>query len=141
MTTISYNHKDKEIAVDGRYSNNSGLVITDKGIKHVKREGKLFVYTTSGDDALSIIDIYFGGSADRQSYDATVMLVSDGRAYLMTYDGGALDKWEMRENTGIGSGGDFALAAMDFGCSAKEAVKYASTRNMHTGGKITVFKV
>ena len=37
-----------------------------------------------------------------------------------------------------GSGGHFALAAMDLGLSAEEAVKYASTRDMYTNDTIQV---
>lgn len=35
-----------------------------------------------------------------------------------------------------GSGAPFAIAALDFGKSAVEAVKYAMTRDVFTGGKI-----
>ncbi len=38
----------------------------------------------------------------------------------------------------IGSGALFALAAMDFGQSAAEAVGYACTRDIYSGGSITV---
>lgn len=141
MTTIAYNHKDREIAVDSRISNLSGLIVNDKAVKHVKRNGQLFVSTFSGSDHLLLIDIYFGAKAERESYDATVMFTCDGVVFIMSYSEGQLDQWPLLENAGIGSGGDFALAAMDFGCNAKDAVKYAATRNMYTGGKITVFKV
>lgn len=36
----------------------------------------------------------------------------------------------------IGSGRDFALAAMDMGASAKEAVEAAAKRDVYTGGTI-----
>lgn len=38
----------------------------------------------------------------------------------------------------IGCGQEFALAAMDHGKTAPEAVEYAATRNVYTGGLITV---
>ncbi len=38
----------------------------------------------------------------------------------------------------IGCGIEFALAAMDHGKTAREAVEYAATRNVYTGGLITV---
>lgn len=40
--------------------------------------------------------------------------------------------------TAIGCGFQFALAAMDHGKTAPEAVAYAATRNVYTGGLITV---
>lgn len=36
----------------------------------------------------------------------------------------------------IGSGRDFALAAMDMGATAKEAVEMAAKRDVYTGGTI-----
>jgi len=47
----------------------------------------------------------------------------------------------IKYNKGLGSGRDFAIAAMDHGKSAKEAVKYAMTRDTYTGGRIRVFNV
>lgn len=38
----------------------------------------------------------------------------------------------------IGSGMDFALTAMDLGCSPAEAVRAAAARDVNTGGEITV---
>jgi len=38
-----------------------------------------------------------------------------------------------------GSGRDWAIAALDFGRSAVEAVKYATTRDSHSGGLIRCF--
>lgn len=37
-----------------------------------------------------------------------------------------------------GSGGSYALAAMDLGCSPEEAVEAACKRDLFSGGKITV---
>ena len=39
----------------------------------------------------------------------------------------------------IGSGAEFAMSAMDFGMTAKEAVEYTMTRDIYTGGEVTVF--
>ena len=41
----------------------------------------------------------------------------------------------------LGSGTDFALAAMDAGASAKQAVKIAINRDIRSGGKAVVMKV
>ena len=140
MTTIAYNHKDKEIAVDSRVTSDN-LIITDSDIKYIERNGQLFVATSSGDDWRSLINIYFGGEPIKRDYDCTVMFTCDKVVFLMTYRDGQLNQWAIKEDTGIGSGGDYALAAMDFGLSAKKAVKYAMTRDCKTGGKVKVFKV
>lgn len=41
----------------------------------------------------------------------------------------------------IGSGEEYAIGAMDAGCSAREAVKIAAGRDIYTGGRIRVFKI
>jgi len=38
MTTVAYNHKDKEIAVDSRFSRGD-IISTDNGIKVFKEKG------------------------------------------------------------------------------------------------------
>ena len=140
MTTVAYNHRDKQIAVDGRVTSD-GLICSDRSIKYVETEDQVFLYTSSGDDGAQLIDVYLGAEPSKDNYESTVMLTCDGVVFLMTYDNGKLDQWSLLENTAIGSGGDFALAAMDFGKDAREAVEYAATRNVFTGGRITVFDV
>jgi len=44
-------------------------------------------------------------------------------------------------NDAMGSGEEFALAALDHGKTAEDAVAYAATRDSGTGGKIRVFDV
>ena len=41
----------------------------------------------------------------------------------------------------IGSGRDFALAAMRMGADAKKAVKIASEFDIHTGGRIRTMRL
>jgi len=72
----------------------------------------------------------------------SAFVVDNGVIYEFGLDSdGVLSKEALSENLCKGSGEFWAMAAMDFGCSAKEAVKYAMTRDMYTGGKIRVIKV
>lgn len=41
----------------------------------------------------------------------------------------------------IGSGAAYALAAMDMGASAEDAVRAAMKRDIYTGGKVRAMKV
>jgi len=41
----------------------------------------------------------------------------------------------------IGSGGSYARSALDFGCDAKEAVQYAVTKDVFSGGDIRVANI
>jgi ATP-dependent protease HslVU (ClpYQ) peptidase subunit len=44
-------------------------------------------------------------------------------------------------HSAIGSGGDFALTAMDMGGDSKKAIEMAILRDLSTGGKITTLKL
>ena len=57
---------------------------------------------------------------------------------LWSYAGDA--SCQLREDMpfAVGSGGPYALAAMDLGLSAEDAVKYASTRDMFTNDRTQV---
>ena len=54
---------------------------------------------------------------------------------------GLLKRYALTYNDADGSGYAFAISAMDFGCDARGAVKYASTRDNYTGGRIKVINV
>lgn len=65
----------------------------------------------------------------------SALTCGDGDVILWEYDG-TFTRFD--RPSAIGSGMAFALAAMDHGKSPGEAVAYASGRDIHTGGKITV---
>lgn len=140
MTTIAYSHKHKQIAVDGRVTSD-GLICSDKSVKYIERNDQVFFYTSKGDDGIHLVDVYFGAEPLKENYEATVMFTCDGVVFLMTYTNGELSQWSVVDDTAMGSGGDFALAAMDFGEGARGAVEYAATRDVFTGGEIAVFDV
>lgn len=145
MTTIVYDHNAKQIAVDSRATSN-GLITSDIEQKwHIDSDGVmwflsgcvsdydlLFLSFKSGDRAYDLPEIP----------DAVAFIVRDGEVLLR----GVTDKgeaWTQRltGNRCIGSGSTLALAALDFGCSAFDAVKYAATRDCYSGGEIRVFDV
>lgn len=141
MTTIAFNYKDKEIAVDSRFTKGD-LITTDKANKVFKRDGVIFVMTGSTKDYEKLIDIYFGAKNTFNSIECSAFVVDSGLVYEYGFDCNNNDCKELADgNMTLGSGGDFALAAMDFGCSAKDAVKYAMTRDIYTGGTVKVIKV
>jgi len=140
MTTIVYNHEDKEIAVDGRLTEN-GLIITDNDQKYIEKGGITFFLCGGYSDSYLLVDVYLGAEAGKADIDANIILIEDGRLFCVSYIGGSINKWSIEHNTAWGSGEKFALSAMDFGESAEQAVKYAATRDIYTGGTINVFKV
>jgi len=145
MTTIVYDHKAKQIAVDSR-STNSGMIVSDEDIKWLQDESGC-LWFLSGCLADTDLLLHSFKDGDRafdlpEIPDAIAMIMRNGDAFLR----GVTDKGEawtqkLSCNRSIGSGSSFAIAALDFGCSAKEAVEYAAKRDCYTGGKIHVYDI
>lgn len=92
-----------------------------------------------------VIDIYLSGEPYiGESFECCVwMSRGDGTLYQIFSDSvGPIEYDILRSgiNT-LGSGQEFAMAAMDLGLTPREAVKYAMTRDTGTGGKIRQFKL
>lgn len=145
MTTIFYHQESQTIAVDGRVTS-SGLVVSDSDQKwHLEESGD--IWFLSG--CISDYDLLFSAfkESDRAFDlpaipDAVAIFVRRGEVFLR----GVTDKGEawtqkLTHSRAIGSGASFALAAFDFGRSAKEAVQYAATRDIYTGGKVHVYDI
>jgi len=140
MTTIALNIKDREIAADGRCTA-STLIVSDNHNKFDKVAGCTFAVAGNVSDIEALIDAYIYGSEDKETLQAEGLVLDGGEAYLVHVVEGKCIKTPITGNYAIGSGCDFALAAMDLlGCTAKEAVKYAMKRDCATGGRIRVVK-
>jgi hypothetical protein len=145
MTTIVYDHKNKQIAVDSR-STSSGLITTDDDRKwHIDADGVIWFLSGCISDYDLLFDSFkYGDRAFDLSAipDAVAFIVRDGNVFLR----GVTDKGEawtqkLTNNRCIGSGSTLALAALDFVCSAADAVKYAATRDCYTGGAVHVYDI
>ncbi len=140
MTTIAYNHRDKEIAVDSRLCRGD-LLITDKANKVVIKDGVTFVFAGQTCWNQALINMWFGGEVNERM-ECSALVVDSGVVYDYGLNNEGLESKEaIGGNLYKGSGGMWAFAAMDFGKSAKDAVKYAMTRDIYTGGKVHVIKV
>lgn len=140
MTTIAYNHKDKQLAVDSR-TTCGGIVASDKVNKTREVNGVLFIGAGLPHDINQLIDAYPNQCVDAD-YGAIVYAIDSGKVFRFGQT--AAEGWWVDEvlfSRADGSGEQFALAAMDFGCSAKDAVKYAMTRDICTGGKVKVINL
>ena len=62
-----------------------------------------------------------------------LMVELDGRAFIM---GGDMTVFPINDFFAVGSGSEFALGAMEFGASAREAVAIAAKYDIFTGGVI-----
>lgn len=77
--------------------------------------------------------------------EGTPPVADDGLSCLVLNLDGSLCSYDKHGNVfpevapvAIGSGTRFALAAMDFGKNAEDAVNYACTRDVYSGGLVTV---
>ena len=139
MTTIVYDHKNKQIACDSR-TTASNLILTDKAIKFKENEKGLWFFSGSVADESQLIELVHNDKPDITP-DCCAFLVKDGACYLVTFNGDYCAISENKYSHSIGSGGDWALAAIDMGMTAKKAVKYACTRDIGSGGKINVYDI
>lgn len=136
MTTIAYHHERKEIAYDGR-TTRGDTIMNDSSEKMVERDGVKFFLCGATCDYELLISMYFGAKLDLVP-EANALVIDGGIVYRIgCQTDGVFWRCKTDCNDAIGSGWQFALSAMDFGRSAKEAVEYAATRDSCTGGKIT----
>ena len=141
MTTICYDHKTKTIAWDSRRTMDD-IIADDSAQKMFERDGVKFWICGCVADETRLIDYYFGCPKHEFKPDANAFVLDNGELFSI----GVTDEHEcwkepIDSNYSIGSGMPWAIAALDFGCSAKEAVKYAKTRDCKTGGKVHIYKI
>ena len=138
MTTIAWD--GVSVAADGRESD-GGIIASDNRKKIIKSKDLIFGYCGSVPDGEHLIDIVVNGSDIlKNDLNANLITIQDGQILMHGVSGGCLNSWEPATPYAMGSGEQFAIAAMDMGMNAKDAVKYAMTRDLGTGGKITNIK-
>lgn len=142
MTTIIYDHKNKQIAVDSLATNN-GTILTDKIEKWRFVNGDIWFFSGITCDFDLLIEAYsLKHTNDKLVPEARAIIVSKGKVFAIEIaDHGAVYISEMLNSARLGSGGDWALAALDHGKTARQAVEYAKTRDCYTGGKVHVFDI
>lgn len=143
MTTIAY--KDGVIAYDSRMTSGN-LIGSDKWDKRWRCNGYNFFLCGTVADMERFIKEVIAGKKTLIFACSGVMVDPEGRMWMVDSGADDSDEHELVQlpfDTPMswGSGRDFAIAAMDFGSSAKQAVKYAATRDCGTGGKVNTFKV
>lgn len=143
MTTIAYDHKEKLLAIDGRLSADNKILQEDFQKWH-KDDNDYWFFCGLNSDEQRMIDAFKSGDISDKNWDVEVsaFLVSDGEVYHCVIDDkGKPIKSLCTYNDALGTGADFALSAMDHGKTATDAVRYAMTRDMCSGGNITGFDV
>lgn len=141
MTTIAY--KDGVIATDSMIS--AGNTITDQNAeKRIVRDGIQFFIAGATSDHIKLVEEYINPTG-RDVCSAGAFVVDGEMLYRVGRedDGKGIWRCPLRKDNpaAMGSGQDFALAAMDFGNSAEKAVLYARTRDLYTGGPVWTYNI
>tara|TARA_R110000850_G_scaffold72879_2_gene160051 strand:+ start:415 stop:852 length:438 start_codon:yes stop_codon:yes gene_type:complete len=139
MTTIVYDHKNKQIACDSRLTGGT-LIVSDKIEKFKPNDKGMWFFAGAKSDESQIMQLEHNDKPEVKP-DCSALLVKDKKCHLVTFNGDYCSISENEYNHSIGSGGEFALAALDFGDSAKEAVEYAITKDSASGGKVHVYDI
>jgi hypothetical protein len=140
MTTLAYDHTKKQIAIDSRITSN-GTIRTDSYNKIIRNEIGVWFFTGKCCDEELLSTLKHDDRVE-VAPDVTALLIHDKKVYLVLVNEEGYCEWfEVNHDCAYGSGQDFALAALDFGKSAEDAVKYAMTRDIYTGGDIQVANV
>lgn len=140
MTTIAY--RAGELAAD------TLAVVSNLrdgySVKVAKRGPYLAAEAGCAPHGLAFLDWFRGGMrgdpppmGEEGSSSTGVIFCPDETALLWQRQGWSrhrVDAWTM------GSGGDIALGAMEAGASPEEAVRIAMTRDIYTGGDVTVLR-
>jgi len=142
MTTIAY--KKGFIACDSRITKDN-FIVDDSYEKLITKNGVAFFVCGSTSDSGALIDAYLLGKYDGNSenIDAVALVIDKGLLYTCAIHNKEFWRSPTRYDNPIalGSGRDFAIAFMDSGMSAEEAVKAACKRDCLSGGEIRVYSV
>lgn len=134
MTTIAWD--GKTLAADTQASS-CGLKFRTSKIGRLK-DGRLYGISGDADYGLAVVDWLNGGEkphqADKDDWSTILVIGLDGS--INRYERRLIPITVLEHQHAIGSGRDFAMAAMACGKTAKEAVEIASQLDEATGGYI-----
>ena len=147
MTTIAY--RDGVLASDSRETAYKSRIDTDKA-KKIFRVGSCIVgMAGSSAQGMQMLEALKKAVKARKKGEENVLpniMLKSCMALLVEGDGGLwfYEKGVWMRVDGyyaIGSGSDYAIAAMDTGLSAKEAVRIAINRDCFSGGRIQTLEL
>ena len=130
------------IAYDSRQTRNSAIV-SDSAPNCQVFDGVRFFLSGAVCDDKALIAAYFG-TASQVPVECSGYVVDGGKLKMVGHD----DKtgiWkqdlDQANPDAIGSGAPYALAAMDMGASAEDAVRAAMKRDIYTGGAVRTVNI
>ncbi len=140
MTTIVFNAETQEIACDSRATGGNGLIVTDKANKCWDVNGDLWFLAGTVADMEEFVTAEIGDTLENQLECVAFVIRKDGQfETVYTNEEGRMRVLPLEYTEAIGSGMDWAVAALDLGLDTREAVKYAMTRDCMSGGAVHVY--
>jgi len=140
MTTIAFD--GKYIAADGRETFGS-IVASDTVDKFYKKGDIVYCLAGAVDECIRFVaDFKEKESFFFEKSDCCGFMVDAGIVYYVCIFDGLFYKCPQgRDKFALGSGMQFAIAAMDHNCDALSAITYTAKRDTKTGGDITIYEV
>lgn len=140
MTCIAYHHKDKQIAIDSQMTAN-GIVVDNDARKWIVNKSDHWFFAGTASDYADMIGLNHNDLV-KPIPDCSAYQVVNGSVWLVVVNNdGYCEKTLLNHDDTNGSGSHFALAALDHDKTAKQAVEYACTRDIYSGGKIRVYDI
>jgi hypothetical protein len=152
MTTVAY--KDGMLAADSRSCIGGGgshMIYEEDAVKLFPHVGPFLAVGISGDQQVAediIMEVSRYTTVDQvrgfelsEEAMGVQMLAIDHEGQLWYYQGSKSFKLRSDKPYAIGSGSDFALAAMDLGKTAEEAVSFAATRDPFTNTEVQKLEI
>lgn len=140
MTTIAY--KDGVIAYDSRQTRNNRIV-SDDSLKCQVVDGVSFFLSGAVCDEKALIAAYFG-TPSPVPVECSGYAVDGGKLLMVGHDentGIWKQELDLANPDAIGSGAQYAMASMDMGASAEDAVRAAMKRDIYTGGLVRTLTI
>ncbi len=139
MTTIVYNHAKNEVAIDSR-AICGGTINSNDYDKIIKTEDSIYFLTGHCSDFVPFVHGH-DTMTNQEGLECSAYMIKKSKVYLVTLEKGVYKTVELTYNDAAGTGWQWALAALDFGKTTRQAVEYAATRDTGTGGQIRVFSI
>lgn len=157
MTTIIYDAKNKQMLGDGRISqgtqvtkddfvkvhNINGILVGAAGVvTHMLKFFEYFEQNTTAEifqqETMGLVNIVFPETPNEDQFEALVAYPS-GELFL--FEGNSSILLGQDVSFAIGSGGPYALGALESGAAGDEAMRVATKFNTMSGGEITVVQL
>lgn len=142
MTTIAYKHP--HIATDSREVAGD-MIRTDSADKRFLHRNGIFFLSGATPHMDRFMNAWAPEGGGECEHDIEGFAIAGGVVYQTGVHDGKVWTYPVSSDSGLhlacGSGASFALAAMDCGLGAEDAITAAKKRDVFSGGKVCVYSV